>query len=846
MKKFLSYILIAVVIATNLFAPFSVGYKNNTISVNKNIASAEYNFTLGITPTVTEKTINISVLPDNLSDIEAKALDDNENLSTVYFYIKANLLLENKTVESAPEQKIINVNDKINFSFSDLKSATPYKTEIIVSMAPVTVKTGKDIDEQIGTKEVIKNIPIETPTLSPGSTPTELEETKVEATGEGVKEADPQTDGLLHCSIGNLKGCIGALVYYLFFKPTSIVFGLAGKILDFGLMYSISDTSYRSPFVTEGWGIVRDFCNMFFIFVLLYIAFKTILGMGGAKTKEMIGNVVVVGLLINFSLFATQIIIDASNVLTRVFYNQKTIVMGTQTEKDEKGNDVVVSELGDFGEIRLSEAIVSFVDPQRLILEGDKIQNIPVKGALQDEENSNKTSNGMSLGTFIIIILLSSIVNIAGTIAFLTCAFAFIGRVIGLWIAMILSPIVFFSYTVPELSALPMIGHKKWWPETIKLAFMAPIFAFFMYIIVNFMDKGLGLVSTSLSASALNNSLTFLVSILVPYIFIIILLMKAKSIAVSMSGTAGEIISKVGSTIGGVALGAATGGAAMAMRGTAGRLGNKIATSEWATKKANSDNKFSRFIGNTTMKAGKAVGSGSFDIRNTDAGKNATKFMGVSAGKGKTGGYAKYFSDKVERKTKNAKELEVGDTDPLKQSLNQTEGDLQKLLEENKAELDRLDAEITSKRQAMSDASIIYGPKDPETKKAAAALQSAKDKKKALKDGANYVGDWEYNATNRKLERTTNNTKDYSERKYNAGVRDILDDNGNVIDHKTRTISYLENQEIKEKKIAIEDENRTRGWKYANKLSARGGKANRIASHKIRMSRKLDSGNKDK
>jgi len=54
--------------------------------------------------------------------------------------------------------------------------------------------------------------------------------------------------------------------------------------------------------------VVRDFVNIFFIFVLLYIAFATILSLHGFKTKEMIINVIIIGLLMNFSLFAGQLI----------------------------------------------------------------------------------------------------------------------------------------------------------------------------------------------------------------------------------------------------------------------------------------------------------------------------------------------------------------------------------------------------------------------------------------------------------------------------------------------------------------------------------------------------------
>jgi len=399
-----------------------------------------------------------------------------------------------------------------------------------------------------------------------------------------VSNAEAQEiSGLPVCSIIPVKigGCIAQGLYWLFFKTTSFVFGLAGKALDFTLMYSIQDSSYRSQFVVEGWGLVRDFCNMFFIFVLLYIAFGTILKLGGVNTKQMIINVVIIGLLINFSLFATQVIIDASNILARVFYNQNTIVIGI-AQKDAQGNPLpVTSELGEFGEIKLSEAIVSKVDPQKLIIEAKEVSMIPQKGVTDE----GTPEPGISAGSFIIVVLLATAVNVVGIIVFFSVALIFISRVVGLWLAMILAPLAFFSYTVPALQDIEMIGWKKWWPETLKLAFLAPVFVFFMYLIVGFMDKGLNMVNTSLKIGTELHGLSFVIAIVVPFVFIMILLMKAKDIASKMSGTMGQSITKGISAAGGMALGGAALGAAFLGRRTIGAFMKGASTGDTAAQR---------------------------------------------------------------------------------------------------------------------------------------------------------------------------------------------------------------------------------------------------------------------
>ena len=544
-------------------------------------------------------------------------------------------------------------------------------------------------------------------------------------TSQTVADSQPklseQDTSDLACTIIPFRpgACIAQGLYWLFFKTTSAVFGLAGKIMDFTLMYSIQDSSYRSGFVVEGWGLVRDFCNMFFIFVLLYIAFGTILKLNSVKTKEMIINVVIIGLLINFSLFATQVIIDASNILARVFYNPQTIVTGSQKDADGK----TISELGDFGEIKLSEAIVSKVDPQDLIINSQKVNEIPVK-EIAGGEAPETTGKGITVGSFILIIFLATAVNVVGTIAFLSCALIFIGRVVMLWLAMILAPLAFFSYTVPELGKLKMIGHQHWWPETLSMAFVAPIFAFFMYLIVGFMSKGLDIIN----ADKLTG-LSFVVAIVVPFIFIMVLLMKAKSVAVSMSGDVGAALSKAGATVGGLALGATVGAGAMAMRGTIGRVAANVSEKEgfkkWAAK--------SKF-GGSMLQTTRGIASSSFDARATKLGSVAGKGLGVDIGKAKEGGFTKSRKDYVEKQEKFASSLEMSEKERYDRGLTFTGRETPEQRKDLEEQIKDINRDRTLTRAETVEKSGI-----PTASKKIAATkirEAGKNKEKKLQDAA--------------------------------------------------------------------------------------------------------------
>lgn len=654
MKKIISSILIAIVVL-QLFAPFSVVFSNKKIAVEKNqteaVLSTGEDDVSGVAVYAelekSDKTITIYAITDfdnkfilntQEGDVLAYIKEPNGEIiqtknSDGTINTDGAVMTKHNAEDTAVKNKIDVFKNKypdITFSkiykkvFTNLTPEKTYTIAVFTSQAYSSFLTGTQNSGRFITKLIVGGwaykklggsnpdswIAMEGPTVNKAygeisvTTSPLGQTTNVPA---GNIQAKNVTGTLPPCGIdglsnnkGTIVGCIAQGLYYLFFKTTSAIFGLAGVALDFTVMYSISDASYRSTFVVEGWGIVRDFCNMFFIFVLLYIAFGTILNIHSVKTKEMIVSVVIIGLLMNFSLFATQVIIDTSNILTRVFYNQNTIVVGAKDPNTGKINN---SGLGEFGELKLSTAIISKADPQKLILQAEKVNVYTAKNNIVDEGSTNSKTGSIDAGTFILVVFLATAVNVVGIIVFLSCAIIFITRVIGLWLAMILVPFAFFSYTVPALQSMEMVGWKHWWPETLKLAFLAPVFAFFMYIIVGFLDKGLDIINAS-DKTGLN----FLVAIVVPFILIMVLLMKAKKIATDMSGEIGKSITNGIQAVGGIALGGAAGGAALLLRKGVGATMARASRGDTLSQKFMDPAKMANM--NWAQKAGGWVGSG--------------------------------------------------------------------------------------------------------------------------------------------------------------------------------------------------------------------------------------------
>jgi hypothetical protein len=402
------------------------------------------------------------------------------------------------------------------------------------------------------------------------------------------------------CGITNIPGCFLQLVFGLW-QASAWVATLAGSFLDFFVYYSTDSASYKNEFVSQGWGAVRDVANIFFIIALLYVAIKTILGLNVTDNKKIVGAVIVIALIINFSLFTTKVVIDASNILAKVFYNNITSV-------DTKGD----AATGGGGEKSISVGLVDKFNPQNIVMD------------------AYDGGEGLGIGYVLFILFLLIAITLYTAYIFFSVALLFVARVVSLWIAMIFSPLAFISYALPF--EIPEFGHKEWWDNLLKNAFLAPIFVFMLYIIVLFAG-----FLTEITKYTYNPDLPIsqnvtqrLMAIIIPFVILMLLLKMAKEIAVKYSGKMGEAISKAGAMVGGLAVGAATGGAALLGTSTIGKHYQNVANRDDLRERAAAGDKGAQ---KTLDRANKWAGK-SFDFRQTGIGKGFGKVSGMDLSKG--------------------------------------------------------------------------------------------------------------------------------------------------------------------------------------------------------------------
>lgn len=211
---------------------------------------------------------------------------------------------------------------------------------------------------------------------------------------------------------------------------------VSGRLLDVSirLTLNIKDFVNATPAIYTVWKILRDITGLFFIFFLLYAAIQMMTGIGkGPSYASTIKNIVIAGILINFSFFITSVAIDFSNVISQAIYNAMVpnrVVM----QFDNNGLQHIVENSGKS-------------DISNIFMNSLRIQSIyDVQG--------NKL--GVNIGDPIKIILIGITgvtMMITTAASFFFASIAFIARLVILLFLLAFSSIWFAGMVIPQINS---------------------------------------------------------------------------------------------------------------------------------------------------------------------------------------------------------------------------------------------------------------------------------------------------------------------------------------------------------------------------------------------------------
>jgi len=423
-------------------------------------------------------------------------------------------------------------------------------------------------------------------------------------------------------------------------KLSGFILSMVGVLFDAVMKYTVVEMATNlgstgiGASITSAWETLRDVANMCFIFVLLYAAFKAMFELNFSSVGTTIRNIIIVALLINFSLFFSKVVIDASNIAAVGFY--KSIVTANTTD-----TGTVTSE--------------KTISTGYMYMLGLQTWSSP-----SFFNNPNLTDPTKIL----IIGVMSSIFLLVTAVILLITAVMFLARFIILIFLMILSPLALIAIIIPG----QMDNFNKWKNALIDQSFFAPIF-FAMTWVVFKVAKGM---TTSFKTSATGADLSFIdtmgssptssIGIVLNFVLIIGLAIAALIISKQMAtrGATATAFKTISGGIGTVALG----GAAWTGRKVIGG-GSKMLSESSRLRNAASSGKWYSGAARASLWATNKGAKGSFDVRASDTlGKvpgldDEMKILGKAGGKG---GFTQAVEDKKKAKEKYAKEV-YGQTD---------------------------------------------------------------------------------------------------------------------------------------------------------------------------------------
>ena len=213
--------------------------------------------------------------------------------------------------------------------------------------------------------------------------------------------------------------------------------GMAGSVLAWVLSPNFISYSYtnpgNNPAIRAGLDVTQGFVNMILILILVYIGIATILRLAGYETKKLLVTFIVVALLVNFAPVICGIVVDASNIVMNFF-------------------------IGDLGTERFSDQMKNTVS--------NSVGNFDIKAPYEQTK-----------GIIFKIAILSSFLFVLSLILLLF-ALVFMFRYLAIWVLVILSPIAFACYILPNTREY----FQKWWKQLLSWSFVGTTCGFFLYL----------------------------------------------------------------------------------------------------------------------------------------------------------------------------------------------------------------------------------------------------------------------------------------------------------------------------------------------------------------------------
>lgn len=450
-----------------------------------------------------------------------------------------------------------------------------------------------------------------------GQIVTETKDANGNSTGKTVEETDTIGDLLvagLAKGMSYLVGVLAAVVlgiaaFFLYLAGSLFNLAVIKTVFEFGQYFGASDG------MLIAWRIIRDIGNIVLLFGFIFMGVATILNTHATdefSARRALPSLIIFAILLNFSLFASQMVIDVSNSFAAVFTAQAgydcTNETGDPTSQSSCSNVGIAGNIVQMAGISsiysISNAADFFKVPER---------HAPVY---------------LGLAIFVTIT----------AVVLLAAAIMLVIRAVVLCLLMVTSPIGFAGMAIPPLQEFA----NKWWKSLLSNAFFAPVYLLMVLISLKIVEGLAGNQGSSFADQLIHGD-SNAPQIIVIFTVVIAFMIASLTVAKSMGAAGASFATKTAGNI---------------VMGGMGAVGQRtVGRASYAGAQALRKTSFARSgMGKMFVTNLDKVGKSSFDMRATPL-ANVAKSQHLDIGTAKKGGYEKILHDAEEERVKYSKTL---------------------------------------------------------------------------------------------------------------------------------------------------------------------------------------------
>lgn len=227
------------------------------------------------------------------------------------------------------------------------------------------------------------------------------------------------------------------------------LFGQLAVQLVYLIIYLASYNNFvHSSAVENGWVIIRDVVNMFFIVILLVIAFSTMFDISGKYFyKQMLPRLLIMAVVINFSRTIAGILIDFGQVVMLTFVNGFQAAAG-----------------------------------------GNFMKALKIEELMQFRAGAGSQSDDTSFTKVLASLFLAALMITITAVVLGAFAIMLVIRIVTLWFLIVLSPLAFMASVWPSGRISQKYG--AWWDMFLDNIMVGPILAFFLWLSLLVLGNG--------------------------------------------------------------------------------------------------------------------------------------------------------------------------------------------------------------------------------------------------------------------------------------------------------------------------------------------------------------------